>query len=199
MSLFWIKPCCKLFDIHLCEPVWHHLSPAFQPSMFFPSHFPFFLSFMFLNFTLSCLFYHPCLSGSLLHPDQSLMAVEAALSQVRQSLRYQSRMKRSWALMTMNRRTPTTTAGVRSLLLFKMKCVFVCGGVLFFFLFFMNLKKRKGTQPSRQTKVSQEKTVSQLTHPQKYLQHLSKTGCRLLMLQSHHYTGAKTKFQCCPV
>lgn len=154
---------------------------------------------MFLNFTLSCLFYHPCLSGSLLHPDQSLMAVEAALSQVRQSLRYQSRMKRSWALMTMNRRTPTTTAGVRSLLLFKMKCVFVCGGVLFFFLFFMNLKKRKGTQPSRQTKVSQEKTVSQLTHPQKYLQHLSKTGCRLLMLQSHHYTGAKTKFQCCPV
>lgn len=167
--------------------------------MFFPSHFPFFLSFMFLNFTLSCLFCHPCLSGSLLHPDQSLMAVEAALSQVRQSLRYQSRMKRSWALMTMNRRTPTTTAGVRSLLLFKMKYVFVCGGVLLFFLFFSFFKCMKELNQADKLKYPKKKTGFQLTHPQKYLQHLAKTGCRLLMLQSHHYTGAKTKLQCCPV
>lgn len=44
--------------------------------------------------------------------DQSLMVVEAVLSQVRQTLLSQSRMKRSWVLMMMSRRTPMTTAGV---------------------------------------------------------------------------------------
>lgn len=49
------------------------------------------------------------------HTDQSRMVVEVAPSKARQILLSQSRMKRSWAPMTMNRRTPTTTARVKCL------------------------------------------------------------------------------------
>lgn len=57
--------------------------------------------------------FHSYYSFSFPHSsDQSLMVAEVVLSQVRQTLPSPSRMRRSWVLMMMSRRTPMTTAGV---------------------------------------------------------------------------------------
>ena len=95
--------------LHFSLWVWQHLSLRF-PTVTLPRCLP---SSPLLSFTLLSLFSFSPPSVSPPRSGQSLTVVEAALSRARQTLRSQSRTRRSWALMTMSRRTPTTTAGVR--------------------------------------------------------------------------------------